>query len=94
MPDGWSEAIPIAIRTGADGYCCAPPILRHYGSVKLNPPIQPFNFAIQAMLTFKFLWAWLRSIVRPINPGIAEETEPDGGSSKICLLYTSDAADE
>ena len=26
--DGWSEAIPIATRTGIDGYRFAPPILR------------------------------------------------------------------
>jgi hypothetical protein len=44
---------------------------------------QPFNFAIQAMLTFKFLSLRRRSIVRADHPGIAEEIEPDGGSSKI-----------
>jgi len=26
-----------------------------YGTAGLTPPTQPFNFAIQAMLTFKFL---------------------------------------
>jgi hypothetical protein len=32
----WSEATPIATRTGVDGYRFAPPTLRAYGEVRLS----------------------------------------------------------
>jgi hypothetical protein len=48
----------------------APPILRHYTAPRISPlPPQPFNFAIQAMLTFKFLKSRRRSMVRSNHPG-------------------------
>jgi hypothetical protein len=37
------------------------------------PTQQPFNFAIEAMSTFKFLSPRRHSMVAPITPGIAED---------------------
>src|SRR5882724_10161760 len=88
---GWVE--PIATRTEVDGYRFAPPILQDWHRQKPPPPP---SLSISRYKPCSHLNSSIprRDLLSgPTNPGLAEETEPDGGCSKITERGAGGAAD-